>query len=429
LKGQDKPVKGQDEPGTLVTDSIPQSSDHRPLLERIIHSNTFHRSMRLRDLLLDIADHTLAGDTDSLSEQAIGVRIFGRQEGYNPAEDNIVRSSVRQLRFKLKEYFETEGCDEAWTLEIPKGGYVAVFEHRTVQVALPELVRHPPAAKPKGSRLVPVLLAVSGLLLSACSMLGWRAFSSPAGPIENETLFSDLFRQNPGPIHFILTDSALVLMTSFMGHTPSVETYADRSFIEEGSLQARTAFDQSLWTSLQARQITSLADVLILQKVFQACPDASRRIEVRHAKHMQVRGFKSGNFIITGSPISNPWEGLFEPSLNFQYQPGVGIVNRAPVNGEATVFQRDNLHRIDHARIAVVKNLSGNGFVLLIAGVGMEGTEGAGEFLLRNDSLQLIRKSIGLSPREPLSSFELILQIATLDGTARSERIVAWRRH
>jgi hypothetical protein len=107
----------------------------------------------------------------------------------------------------------------------------------------------------------------------------------------------------------------------------------------------------------------------------------------------------------------------------------VGIVNRAPVNGEATVFQRDNLHRIDHARIAVVKNLSGNGFVLLIAGVGMEGTEGAGEFLLRNDSLQLIRKSIGLSPREPLSSFELILQIATLDGTARSERIVAWRRH
>jgi hypothetical protein len=99
------------------------------------------------------------------------------------------------------------------------------------------------------------------------------------------------------------------------------------------------------------------------------------------------------------------------------------------VNGEATVFQRDNLHRIDHARIAVVKNLSGNGFVLLIAGVGMEGTEGAGEFLLRNDSLQLIRKSIGLSPREPLSSFELILQIATLDGTARSERIVAWRRH
>lgn len=136
-----------------------------------------------------------------------------------------------------------------------------------------------------------------------------------------------------------------------------------------------------------------------------------------------------GNFIITGSRRSNPWAALFEGALNFQFDYFTGIRNTSPRPGEPALFEQRTAEQTDAARIAVVKSLSGAGFVLLIAGMGMEGTESAGEFLLRNDSLPLIRKTLGLQPRDPLPGFELVLGIETLGGTARSARIVAWRRH
>ena len=51
-------------------------------------------------------------------------------------------------------------------------------------------------------------------------------------------------------------------------------------------------------------------------------------------------------------------------------------------------------------------DLAGNGFVLLIAGLQAEGTEGAGEFLLRSDSLQQIQKLLGLGARDPIPQCE-----------------------
>jgi hypothetical protein len=144
----------------------------------------------------------------------------------------------------------------------------------------------------------------------------------------------------------------------------------------------------------------------------------------------EPREFKSGNFILTGSLRSNPWASLFESSLNFQFQPGKpGIQNVSPRRGEPSSFQAQPAAHSDPARIAVARNLNGAGIVLLIAGANIEGTEGAGDFALREDSLPLIRKLVGWRMNESIPSFEMILNITTLEGTARSAKIVAWRRH
>ncbi len=74
-------------------------------------------------------------------------------------------------------------------------------------------------------------------------------------------------------------------------------------------------------------------------------------------------------------------------------------------------------------------NIGGTGFVLLIGGIEAEGTEGAGEFLLRPDSLPKVRKALAIGPRDPLPVCEFILEIKTLQGAAQSAEIVAARRH
>ena len=399
---------------------------HRALVERVASSKTLQRSARLRELLLDICEHTLAGEPQRLTEQAIGVRVFGRPPSYNPADDNIVRSSVRLLRMKLKEYFESEDAAGTWAVEIPKGSYIAVFSHRARAAVLQlDLSRKSAAACPfrtGGDRRSAALCA----LLSIICMVLWG--QRRAAPIEEpDTVFGRLFAQASGPVRFVFTDSITVVTGPLIG-PPSLEQYIDQSYLEEARRKLPGDNASHLFDLLRDRQITSFADVEILAKVLQTHPSASRRIELRHAKFVRTRDFKSDNFVIMGSFTANPWNRLFDSTLQFAIDPAKGIRNLRPRSGEADYWASVGARGISPARIALLKNLSGTGFVLTIAGVSMEATEGAGEFLLRPDSLNLVSKALGLRSSERLPPFEIVLETSALQGTARSARIVATRR-
>ncbi len=94
---------------------------------RIAASRSLGRSGLLSDFLLYIVDRCVRGRTDEITEQRIGVIVFGRAEGYDPNDDNIVRSYARKLRKRIEEYFAAEGHAERLRLEIPRGGYTPFF--------------------------------------------------------------------------------------------------------------------------------------------------------------------------------------------------------------------------------------------------------------------------------------------------------------
>jgi hypothetical protein len=400
---------------------------HRALIDRIVTGRTLQRSARLRELLLDIAGHTLAGELQKLTEQAIGIRVFGRPASYNPADDNIVRSSVRQLRLKLKEYFEAEGAAETWSLEIPKGSYVAAFAQRHIPEILPVL---PSAAVPvrdsrPGWGVVAGMAAVCAILAIACVVL-WSQRRTVA-PQEPDTVFGRLFGQSSGPVRFVFTDSVLVVAGKLI-ETPDLEHYIDQSYLEDVKRLLPGENGALLLDHLRGRQITSFADVEILAKVLQTHPTAAHRIELRHARFVRTRDFKTENFVIMGSRTANPWNLLFESSLQFAIDRNKGIRNPRPKPGEPAYWPLIEERGISPARIALLDNLTGTGFVLSIAGVTMESTEGAGEFLLRPDSMAAIAQALGVRPGERLPRFEIVLETSALQGTARSARIVAARR-
>ena len=116
---------------TVVVHELPQepqweslhpADDQRwQLARRIAASSSFARSTLLSNFLLYVCDRALSGKTDEISEHQIGVQVFGRRPGYNPSEDNIVRSYARHLRQRLDHYFETEGKQEELRLSIPRG--------------------------------------------------------------------------------------------------------------------------------------------------------------------------------------------------------------------------------------------------------------------------------------------------------------------
>ncbi len=107
------------------------------LVLRVASSRSFKSSPRLRDLLLYVAECAIRDAPEDATEQQIGMKVFGRPPGYNSSEDSIVRSNARLLRQKLAAYFETEGADEEFRIDVPKGHYLLVFTSRPSPVIAP----------------------------------------------------------------------------------------------------------------------------------------------------------------------------------------------------------------------------------------------------------------------------------------------------
>ena len=99
-------------------------------VSRIIESRAFKKSIRLSHLLEFIVDTTIRGEAATLKEWVIGTDVYSRGKDFDPRLDPIVRTEIRRLRRKLREYFETEGREDAFVIVIPKGSYIPCFRER-----------------------------------------------------------------------------------------------------------------------------------------------------------------------------------------------------------------------------------------------------------------------------------------------------------
>ena len=107
-----------------------RDEDIRAELDRILRSRAFIHSRRIRRFLQFVVEECLLQKHHRLKEYLIGLEVFNRQEAFDPRVDSIVRVEARRLRSKLDEYYINEGRDSAMRIQLRKGSYVPVFEHR-----------------------------------------------------------------------------------------------------------------------------------------------------------------------------------------------------------------------------------------------------------------------------------------------------------
>lgn len=99
----------------------------RDQVDRILATRDFADFPRSAAFLRYVVEQTLAGRGAELKESVIGLEVFGRQAGYNPKSDSIVRTQARRVRERLHEYYSGEGKDDPVRIEIPKGTYIPEF--------------------------------------------------------------------------------------------------------------------------------------------------------------------------------------------------------------------------------------------------------------------------------------------------------------
>ena len=100
----------------------------REQLARILASPAFDASERLKDFLTFVVEETLAGRQETLKGFTIATTVFGRDEKFDSAHDPIVRVEAKKLRHALERYYFLDGADDPIRIQIPKGGYVPIFE-------------------------------------------------------------------------------------------------------------------------------------------------------------------------------------------------------------------------------------------------------------------------------------------------------------
>ena len=420
---------------------------------RVLSSRTFSKAPRLCSLFEFIAAHSVTGRHQDLTEQRIGVQVFGRTPGYNSSDDTIVRGTARHLRQRLDQYYSSEGVDDRIHIKIPRGGYVASFEERSpplkdpdptiASLGSPEQTSTPPVRLERAWVLwalvsVTVLLVVvsTGLAVAYLKLKQRAQRDEPrlSGPA---SLWNALFTGDRKTL-IVPGDAGLDTYVAWEQKDISLEEYSSQSYQQHATVSVPpTHMD----VPLSARSVTPMADLVFVTALVRASeqmgnPRLSEAVEVRYARNLVVAETHDNNLILIGSETFNPWVKLYQPQMDFQAHFDFGhdvyrIVNRLPKAGEQPEYEY--VRKISGPQkalthIALLNNDQGLGRVLVVEGTSMGTTYGAVNFLtyssLWGPVLQQATDRDG-----KLRNFEVLLSGDFFHGGMGNTRVIALHVH
>ena len=388
------------------------------LVERVLASNQFKASLRLREFLRYIADCAIRESPEAATEQQIGVHVFNRLPGYNSSEDSIVRTHARLLRQKLAEYFSTEGGGEPIIIEVPKGHYLPIFRSRRADP--------PPAPFPVATEPVPAKPAVAatsswktmplGILLgilfvvifAGTAFLIPRAW--PKAPVEVETFWAPFLTGDPPIVIYsntrFLGDSKTGLRYIPAGAAPGTEQVVEH------------------YTG-----IGELASVYELTRLFDS---HQATFVLKRSLLVTWDEAKLRNLVFIGSPAENPSLNALPSMTDFTMMATTdssGFRNIHPLAGEPAIFERPE-HPLtkDYAVIALMPGVESGKRTLIFSGLTTLGTQAAVEFTCRKDSVAELLKAVS-SPKGEIRPFEALLEVTLQGGVPLQSKLISVRVH
>jgi hypothetical protein len=419
-------------------------------VQRILASRNFSKSGRLSAFLVYICRSALQDRGDEITEQQIGIHVFDRPADYNPGEDNIVRTTARQLRQRLALYYQEEGGGDDIRIEVPKGGYHPSFVRLAGDNSVSDAPRveveptndkHPipirvevPSPAISSRRWSSLALALALLCGIALALLGqrlMRRFVAQGAAID--PLWSTVFVSGQ-PTVFVAGDAGLNMYNNLARTQVKLGDYASGTYLSTPEAQAPNGYT---WASLASRRYVSWVDLALADQLRKVEENYGAQYSVKFARDVHPEDFRNANVILVGAPTYNPWDEMFDNRLNFHlHYNGTGnivsVLNARPENGEPAEYlpiAEDPTHRgYTHGfgYIAVTTNLEGNGRVIMIEGSTVAGVDASLSFLMNNSKIgPILRKAT--SPRGELGNFEVLLGANFLKSTSPDAQILAIR--
>lgn len=235
----------------------------------------------------------------------------------------------------------------------------------------------------------------------------------------------------------VVADSTFSALQDMLRRPISLEEYVARTYRAELDRPQHSAEMKGVLRYLMERRYTSLADVMMLRRLWISGVLDPARVSVAYSRDLNLRNLQRGNLILVGSRRAIPWVDLFDNSLDFHFAYDEGdrnviVHNRKPREGEFTQLRLENptitgtVERF--SVVASLPNPSGGGNVLIFSGQEMSGTEAAANLVTTEASLRDLLNRLPPA-RNGVPYFEALLKVKHVEYTTQSYEIIAIHTH
>jgi hypothetical protein len=403
-------------------------------LEAILASPHFCNSKRYPALLRFIVENALTAKVELLKERTLGIEVFDRPHDYDTNADTVVRYTAGEVRKRLLLYYSERNHPPSIRISLPAGSYVPEFFHasleptdaasvaeaqgasrpdtdpwphketsdagRSVPHAVAGEMLHRPApavTEPvAGARrlLWPALIA---MLLFALAAGGWWRYRARPSQSQVDEFWAPVVR---GQHNLLICTGSSVFANNRYSGVETANRDIDYPFVS--------------WQSVSAAvQISGVLSRTGVSTELVSAPTAA------------LTDLREHSVTLLGA-YNNQWTMHLQQPLRYYFVPGADetIVDRMQPQVQ---WKRDQSlpysNSDDFAVVARFHDATIDGWVVVLAGVGRNGTEAAAEFVTSPHYLQLLRDRLGsdFSNR----NIEAVLKINVIDGKTGAPTILA----
>jgi hypothetical protein len=361
------------QPTTLGVDA--RSSQIRKILE----SRTFKNTEVLKRLLEYLGRQAMAGQADELKEYTVGVEAFGKLPDYDPRTDASVRVQAGKLRQKLEEYYRTEGPDDEFVVELPKGHFKLEFRPRRAAPA--------PAPRPRWLLWAAVMVVVWAAGYAV--YLGLRRPADTAALLKSWTPemeeFWRPFLTSPRPVMVMMGTPLFTKVGNSFFRDPALNTWDAASQSDEiRNLQRALGNDAPPAPSFGYTGVGEATGAFRLARLLLP---RGRDLSLQLSNLLTWDELTRYEMVFLGPPKYNLQTNELPVQQDFEIS-HAHVQSLKPREGEPRTFdEKWNPDRATlaegHALITRIPGLHRSGDVLILAGSATESTRAAVEYVTR----------------------------------------------
>jgi len=355
----------------------PNRAEIRTQLTRLLASPLFNHSKHYPSLLRYVVNETIEGRGGHLKERALGVEVFGRDADYDTNADPVVRTSACEVRKRIAQYYHEPGHEVEIRIDLPAGSYVPEFRlppagARPLPVA-PPLESTTPAALVHEPAQRKWIHAAIGL--AAVAVVGIGAMEFRGAPPVVESFWNPVWGSGDSVM------MALGGIGSSLPLPPATNTDPGPTFRD-----------------VMKNDGLAFSDALTMARVTGVAREyGKKKLDIRRATAFTLTDLRKEPVILVGA-FNNSWTMRLDRDLRFTYEwndeTHTGMIrdredpsNRSWIHDPSTPYS--TLTR-DYAVVSRFLNPLTEKMVVVVAGMGRDGTIAAGEFVTDPRYLEML---------------------------------------
>jgi hypothetical protein len=404
----------------------------------ILAHPSFKNSKRCITLFRRLIDHALDGDQEGVKERTLGIEVFSREPDYDTSADPIVRMTANEIRKRLAQYYQASSRHSDLKISLVPGTYLPQFEfdvaddtfsgaeadlhepvHHPVPFPGPVVVEDTRTAERAPARRVWMLWPAVGLVVAAVALVLTQSnfFRST-----QELLWAPMMDSSE-PVSICVGDTNSF---SFVGSSGDwAQDIAE--VIAKRQLPPRRAAPSSDATPGAAPNVP-FVDTAVTARFNGWLSARHKSVRVQREGALTLEDLRRGPVVLVGA-FDNMWSLVLlsdlryrvkvDPATQDEWVEDAQNPSRRDWKGSGKLQFEDS--SVDYAIVTRILDPDTGKWILAAGGLGMHGTEAAGE-LLTDPAYTRILPSVLRSTKK---NFQVVLKTTVIDGHTGPPQIVA----